>query len=342
MILFIQSNSEVKYKIKRFTSSKNKDFVKALSIYASNTAPALKTNTNEICYWLDRISNRKQDRQLYVLGYYKNDEIIGFAQFMYIESKRIIIVDYMAIEESERKSGTFYALIDFIQEYLNQLGLDCDYILTEIGYLTGTNIPSRTSQTLIRLVKMVGFGLINAEYFQPQLDPDNVESRMRAQLMLYARPPLSEIRRETYLSLIKGIYFDHYIEWYVPFKTSAEIKAYSNDIEKLFHRIKSKTPAKVDITSFSNETVITSNNTYKDFKTPTMLKILGIIICMFIYVGSFVLLNILTNFGILNLLLIYATSLFIVLTILGIYNRAANKSILKVLEFLKMIFGKLK
>jgi hypothetical protein len=341
MLLVTNNLTSGQYRIKAFTNSHNKDFLRALSIYSSNTAPALKTNTNEIIYWLDNIHLFKEERQFHVLGLYKNDNVIGYAQFMYIKNKRIIIIDYMAIEKSERRFGTFYQFIDLIKDYI-ETRLDFDYILTEIGYLTNSNTPSNFSKALIRLIKIEGFGVVCAKYYQPQLSPENAESQMAAQLMVYMNPSMEQVKRDTYLSWVKTIYFDHYIEWYRPFKNQYELEIYTNEVTHLFNKI--KVPLNVNIT-FSNSIDVIDGDLPKPKgldKISAFVNFLRLFLCLIIFILSFVGILYYIRIDITQLLIVYVVLSFLMLTIYGIFNAKAKKAINGLIEFIKAFFGKLK
>lgn len=45
---------EHRFAIKRITKPSNEDYISALKIYNETTPPDIKTNTNEITYWLEQ------------------------------------------------------------------------------------------------------------------------------------------------------------------------------------------------------------------------------------------------------------------------------------------------
>ncbi len=48
---------EHRFAIKRITKPSNEDYISALKIYNETTPPDIKTNTNEITYWLEQNRN---------------------------------------------------------------------------------------------------------------------------------------------------------------------------------------------------------------------------------------------------------------------------------------------
>ena len=56
------------FKIKRFQSSDDRDFIKALKIYNDTIPVETKTDTNEITYFLDL--KEKRSREMFFFGLY--------------------------------------------------------------------------------------------------------------------------------------------------------------------------------------------------------------------------------------------------------------------------------
>ena len=62
--------------VKHFTSSKDKDFVKALMLYNDTIPVDTKTSSNEIMYFADH-SAMQPKRIMYFFGLYWDDNLIG-------------------------------------------------------------------------------------------------------------------------------------------------------------------------------------------------------------------------------------------------------------------------
>ena len=66
------------FTIKRFQSSEERDFIKALKIYNDTIPVETKTSTNEITYFLDK--KEIDNREMYFFGLYYNEEVIGYIE----------------------------------------------------------------------------------------------------------------------------------------------------------------------------------------------------------------------------------------------------------------------
>lgn len=231
------------YKLRSFRNSKDKGFGDALSIYSKYFDSRSVTDTNEIIYWLNEDYKDFGD-SFHCFGLINNTEIIGYAQLAYFKSEKIVFVDYIAIDEKYRRSDAFYVFIYKIKEYIDCEKLSYNYVLAEIVINSHTKEPDRDSKTLIRLLKMCGFGVIRTTYYQPRLGIYNKESDTNAILMLRSNIEennIESIKKDTFLQFINTIYYKHYKRWYSIYEESIEaydkvlLNGYSiikNDLKK--------------------------------------------------------------------------------------------------------------
>lgn len=202
--------NEITYRIKQFTTSSDKDFIKALRIYLNSTPPVSKTDTNEITAWIDS-PNKNSTTNLLFFGFYFNDTIIGYAEIAYVKTKRILILDYLVINPTYMSNSSFSTFFFLLLGHFEKNDVDYDYIVTEI--LVKYN-EMDVEKDRIRLFENENFKVIHALYIQPLLEINNLESNTEALLMLYQRSSSSvSLRKETYLKIVKSIYFDHYHIW---------------------------------------------------------------------------------------------------------------------------------
>lgn len=227
------------YRLKRFTSSDDKDFLRALKIYLENTDHNIITSTNEITYGLDFYNSKFSDLDFTALGLYLNKILIGYCQLVYFKEEKLVFIDYLVIDKSYRRNNTFYEFIEKIKEYFDAKDFHPFYIIVEVslqGASTERESPGKTRH-LIRLLKMNNFGLIGSPYFQPMLGVTNYESNLDSILMLYPADEHKAIKRETFLMILKTVYFKHYKRWYDMFLSEKEATEYSIHLHDLFGKI---------------------------------------------------------------------------------------------------------
>lgn len=252
-------DTAVTYTLRRLRSSKDPEYAEAISVYLSNTPPSLKTDSNEITYWLDNYHKHFED-EFIVCSFRANDHIVGFAELAFFVAERIAVVDYLVIDAKHRKNNIFFEFVEHITESLTKEGLDVDYVVAEVGYLSDATVPSRYSRLLTRLLKFSGFQVIKAPYYHPRLGVDNYESEMRATLMVLTSDPVNAIKKETYIRILTTIYQKHYLRWYASYDP-AVADEYGQVIAELLDRVQSELADKktVDINGYGE--VMTSEST---------------------------------------------------------------------------------
>jgi hypothetical protein len=225
------------YELKQFKTSNSKELSKALKLYSENVEAAARTDTREILYWIDNFS-KESDDSLFVLGFYMDDILIGYAQLAYFLVEKLIVVDYLVIEEHYRGLNTFYELIHRIKLFLLAKNIEINYVVGEVGCFFENQAPPESSQTLIRLLKMAKLGVVKTKHYVPRLGLKNYESEMIAVLMIYTSEGLKQLKTETYFSIIETIYYKYYQRWYKAFQNEQEKRDYTAMLERLFGEIR--------------------------------------------------------------------------------------------------------
>lgn len=229
------------YRLKRFVNSRDPDFAAALIIYVRNTPANIRTDTNEITYWLDEFSSKFGD-DFYVFGFYRGRELVGYAEAAYLREERLIAFDYLTIDEAHRGNNVFYEFVDHLKRFLENDHPEYRYAVAEITYGPNQQYPSQESRLRTRLFKLQGFKVIRAPYYQPRMSLDDPESEMKADLLIYSTSHLERLRTETYLSIVHTIYYKYYLRWdsMVPDRTDT----YKRHLDELYSRIKSSVKRK--------------------------------------------------------------------------------------------------
>jgi hypothetical protein len=225
------------YNLKHFQSSRDPDFAAALLVYVRNTSAAIRTDTNEISYWLEHFTSTFGD-PFYVFGFYRDKELVGFAQGAYFVDEHLVVLDYLVIDEAQRRNNVFFEFVDQLKRFLETAHPEYRYAVVEVCYGPGQEFPSPESCLLTRLLKIQGFRVIRAPYFQPRLMLDHPESEMQADLLVYSTTELDKIRTETYLALVRVIYYKYYLPWQTITKDPPD--AYKTHLESLYSKIESQ------------------------------------------------------------------------------------------------------
>ena len=224
------------YDLKYFSNSSQPGLIAALRLYSRNIEPSLKTDTREIIHWLDYCNQRYED-PFYILGFYQDRNLIGFAELAYFKQEQVVIVDYIVIDRPYRGNDTFYVFMQKVREFLTVEDLAVKYVVAEIGYSQESKEPADKTKLLVRLLKMAQFGVVKCSYYLPRLGADNFESEMKGVLMIYSTTETTHIRKETFFQIVKAIYFKYYQRWYNEFLTSDQMIEYGRGLHNLVAKL---------------------------------------------------------------------------------------------------------
>lgn len=225
--------NNVNYKLMRLESSKCAEYMQAMQIYTKSVEYIQKTNTSEIKYWID---NKKKFSlgTLFFFVLLSNDNVIGYAELAYIKTSRILIIDYITIDERYNSNSAFYSFYWLIIDYICKQGLDYDFITKEIlcKYDSANIYLSE-----IKMYELENFKVANELYIHPLLEKTNEESEKEALLLIYQKALDShQIKSTTYLSIIDTIY-SYYQAWDRPFINDSNYLEYNTRFTKYKEQI---------------------------------------------------------------------------------------------------------
>lgn len=193
-------------------------FIKALRIYSDEMPFNVKTNTNEITYWFERY-NKKYEDKLMLFALLFGNKIIGFSQVVYFRNFNFATVDYIAIKKEFRMhTSCFYSqLLKEICRYSKQI----KFIVTEIDAM---------NMALRRLARIKGFESLG-DYIQPAISGSEDTEIMAKLLCKHIGNYEAYIDSKT---VVKTLYFDHYLRWYKPLLTEKDYEMYKKRVGFLY------------------------------------------------------------------------------------------------------------
>lgn len=221
---------ENKFSIRRIKKSTDEEYFKALYVYNDTTPADIKTNTNEITSWLNKIDDGTSF-ELLLFALYLDDSIIGMAMLCYVKRQRIIIYDYIALIEKYRVNTVFFPFINLLQNYISSHGFDVAYYVVEISNKNNGKSIDKESILFKKLICLEGFGMIRAKYYTLPLGLNNYESSFEAFIYIKSNDDLSQISKETFLSIVHAIYYEYYLTWYSALLPPNDLLEYKQKID---------------------------------------------------------------------------------------------------------------
>lgn len=232
---------ENRYAIRRILKSSDDGYMEALKIYNESTPVDIKTNSNEITYWIDSYTpSIAFEPFIFVL--YLDSKLIGLAMLGYLTNRRIFVYDYIALKDSHRFNTAYFAYINLINNYINMNGYKVDYFTVEISNKNAGKDIDKESRVFLKLLCLEGFCAVNTLYCTLPLGVDNFESCFEASLYIKKSGDIiSSVTRETFLNIVKGIYYDYYETWYSKFLSSGEMDSFRKNINLCFKEVEDST-----------------------------------------------------------------------------------------------------
>ncbi len=225
------------FELKRIKDTTDDDYHKALKIYLKTTPISIKTDSNEITYWLEKEKNNVKF-ELLVFALFINGDVVGFSMMSYLKDQKIVVYDYIALIDEYRKNTAFFSFINLMKQYVIELNYDIDYYIVEISNKDdGLNID-KESEFFKKLICLEEFGKINSYYQTLPLGLDDHEGNFEAFIYIASNDAISNISKGTYLEIVSAIYYDYYLEWYRPFiYQDTVITEYKELIDNIYENV---------------------------------------------------------------------------------------------------------
>ncbi len=224
---------ESTFSIKLLKNPESKEFIKGITLYNNTTPIDIKTNSNEIIYWTQ---NKSAKFKIFSFALYLNHEMVGYAMTSYIFSQKLLIYDYIALENSANNT-LFLAYVNLIKTFFSNAKLDINYYVVEISNKNHGKEQDKESKLFLKFLCIENFAKIDVQYNSPPLGINNNESSFEAYLYIKSVNDRKTISKESFLSLINALYRDYYLAWYQPFFNINELDHYTKLIDDSLEQV---------------------------------------------------------------------------------------------------------
>ncbi len=231
---------EHRFSIRRVNKATDEEYIAALRIYNETIPYEIRTESNEITYWLSVNDNKNNNFELYIFILYLDDQMIGLSMTTYIKTIKVVIDEYLAVLEEYRINTIFLIYLSLIQSYYAENNIGYSYYITEISNKNNGKNINRESQISLKVLCLEEFGKINAPYYALPLGLDNHESNFEAYLYLKTNDTIHSISKETYLQIVHAIYYDYSYVWYDKFLPRDELFEYKQEVDRNYNLILQK------------------------------------------------------------------------------------------------------
>jgi len=324
------------YRLKRFVSSHDPGFAEALLLYVRNTPPTERTDSNEIVFWLDE-SIKVHDWRFYVFGFYKDERLVGFAEVGYFTEEQLVVFDYLVLDESMRRNNVFYEFVDHLKRYFEATHPEYRYAVAEVCYGPNEEHPSPHARLVTRLLKLQGFRVVHAPYFQPRLLINDPESEMRANLLIYSGRGIETLRTETYLAIVRAIYFKYYLPWNSGVTDTVE--PYEKHLREVYTKIEAALDGKRTILVNGHKLVLDAPEKRAQMRLNRVIAFtIQALVAIILLTAAMLCLRYVFGLSDTSFALIYVLAVCTFIALAGIVSKPARQILSDVFEFVRSIW----
>lgn len=196
---------------------------------------------------------------------FKRAKVVGSLQILEFGECCIDILNG-SIGGAARHNTVFFSYINLLESYLNVNQYDVAFILNEISNRRDGKDIDKESQLFSKVLCIEGYGKISAPYITPPLGINNHESNFDAYLFAKSAGDTCALEKQTYLDIVKAIYFDYFSTWYSCVLLPIEHAEYNDLLQKSFDKLSKKLAQATTIPVVYSECPILQNNS-KTLKT---------------------------------------------------------------------------
>ena len=156
----------------------------------------------------------------------------------YIKTTKIVIDEYLAVKNQFRLQLVLLSYQSLLQNYFNENSVEVSFFITEISNKNSGKSIDKESKLSMKMLCMEDYGKANASYYTLPLGLNNYESSFEAFLYLKSNDVLSTLSSESYINIVKSIYYDYFVEWYKPFLSKPQMDDYILKVDNFYELIR--------------------------------------------------------------------------------------------------------
>lgn len=333
-------NYSASYSLKEVKSSTDPAFAAAIAIYVKYTAPGLRTNTNEIAHWVDHYNTQYDDR-FHVCAFYVNRKVAGYCELVFLKEQALVVIDYMTIDPQYRGGlNVFFEFVEHIRSFIQKQFPTFEYVLVEVAPLKDDQ-DNGCGLGLMRLLKMRGFGVVDAPYIQPQLGFPKPDTELTGAMLIFPKPLPGSLPKATYLSLVKAVYFQHYVRWY-GVHGEEYARGYEASVKKLYQRVEAKVrSADVIVNGLKHFPEPVSTGVVEE-SAPKIRDLAPMLVTIFLCLALVLALGRFFNLDTKSVILALLAALVMFFAAASVINKRAAATFKELTKLLKPLFGRTK
>src|ERR1035438_3516827 len=190
----------------------------ALSIYRETILPEAQNPERQILYWIEHSKDTLAD-EFRCFAIQRASAVVGYLQYSYFREEHIFFFEYLCISDKARRGLVPSGAVRSIEEYLGQNYRPDFTIVFEVARKRNDTGKWEADSKLLAYFRRLGFRAVEFEYRYPILQSYDGETSYPADLMVRLPGTLTKITASEMRTVLRCLYFKHYLRWDRPFLT---------------------------------------------------------------------------------------------------------------------------
>jgi hypothetical protein len=207
----------------------------ALRIYRDTILPEAQNPERQILYWIDHSKDNLVD-QFRCFALVDQGNVTGYLQYSYFGEEHIFFFEYLCVQDGRGSGLVPSRALKSIKEYLSENYRPEFTIVFEIARKRDESGQWGIDKKLISYFIRLGFRTVDFEYHYPVLQSYEGGVSYPADLMVGLPNGESRIDASKMRTILRCIYFKHYLRWDRPFLDSDQFSKRERLIDELYSR----------------------------------------------------------------------------------------------------------
>ena len=205
----------------------------ALNIYRETILPEAQNPERQILYWIDHSKDDLTD-EFRCFALQNEREVVGYFQYSYFREENVFFFEYLCIRSRDQKGMVPSEAIKEIAQFLDK-NYPIDFtIVFEVARKRDLSQRWLLDTKLIRYFERLGFRKVEFDYRYPVLQSYDGEISYPADLMVHLPKGRTVLNSFEMRTLLRCIYFKHYLRWDRPFLDSTRFAERERLINELY------------------------------------------------------------------------------------------------------------
>jgi hypothetical protein len=207
----------------------------AIGIYKDLMLPEAQNPERQIFYWIEHSKEDLVD-EFKFFAIQHGGQVVGYLQYSFFNEEQIVFFEYLCIRDSRRRGLVPTEATKSIAAYLAENYPPNLTLVIEVVHKKdnlGQWVPDKK---LLAYFLRLGFRELHFDYRYPNLQSYEGESSFPAKLMVLLPRGRTEISSSEMRTVLRCIYFKHYLRWDRPFLDPEKFAERERLIDALYYQ----------------------------------------------------------------------------------------------------------